>query len=364
MARDRDRLKRFGEALDALKTRVESDLGPKDVEHIRRMRAFSTTMEIAGRALIHVSLDPVTFSTGVAALFLHKLLEASEIGHAALHGAFDGLEGAEAFQSEAFAWDTPIDEESWRYGHNVRHHQYTNIAGKDPDIHFGTVRLTEHTPHASRDQLPLPLELFIAITNFGFVMNAHFTGLIDVYFGNGRGGEDFLPDRSPDSIRRAHKKALRKYVPYYLKNYLLFPLLAGPGFGKVLFGNWLAETLRDVYLAATIYCGHVGGEVSAYPEGTRAHGRGEWYAMQAAATNDFEVPYVISLLCGALDRQIEHHLFPKLPPNRLREVAPEVRAICEAHGVPYRNDSWPRTLKQALSHIARLARGGDAQEVV
>ena len=31
----------------------------------------------------------------------------------------------------------PIDEASWRYGHNVRHHGSTNVAGKDADIHFG-----------------------------------------------------------------------------------------------------------------------------------------------------------------------------------------------------------------------------------
>ncbi len=51
---------------------------------------------------------------------------------------------------------------------------------------------------------------------------------------------------SPASVRSAWKKALRKYVPYYLKNYVFFPLLAGPFFWKVLLGNWLAETIRPM----------------------------------------------------------------------------------------------------------------------
>ena len=84
-----------------------------------------------------------------------------------------------------------------------------------------------------------------------------------------------LPDRSAASVRAAWTKSLRKYVPYYLVNYGLFPALAGPFFWKVLLGNWLAETARDVYSAATIWCGHVGEDVKSWPAGTKARSRGE-----------------------------------------------------------------------------------------
>ena len=101
-------------------------------------------------------------------------------------------------------------------------------------------------------------------------------GVSDAYEDNGLPEKlDFLPDRSRESVRGAWKRALRKFVPYYLKNYLFFPLLAGPGFLKVLLGNWLAETIRDVYSAATIYCGHVGPDVASYPAGTQPRCRGE-----------------------------------------------------------------------------------------
>jgi fatty acid desaturase len=145
---------------------------------------------------------------------------------------------------------------------------------------------------------------------------------------------------------------------------VLFPLLAGPFFWKVLLGNWLSELMRDVYSAATIYCGHVGGDTKSYPAGKKAHTRGEWYAMQVEASNDFEVSQPISVLCGGLDRQIEHHLFPSLPPQRLREIAPEVRAICARHGVEYRSQSWPRTLQKALAQVARLSRSGGTRRVL
>ena len=56
-------------------------------------------MEVVGRVLIHVSLEPVTFFAGVGALWLHKQLQATEIGHTALHGAWDGLPGRRAVRS-------------------------------------------------------------------------------------------------------------------------------------------------------------------------------------------------------------------------------------------------------------------------
>ena len=350
-----ERLRSFGEAIDAIRVSAEAQVGEEDVAHVKRVNRFSRTMEVVGRVLLHVSFEPVGFCLGVGALWLHKQLQATEIGHTALHGAYDKLPSAKGFQSKTFSWDVPIDEESWRHGHNVRHHQYTNVAGRDPDIHFGHARLTEHTPWRPVQKTQLPFMVGLLAPNFAFLMNMHFTGLHDVYFGNGRKEEfDVIEDRSWRSVKEAHRKALRKYVPYYLKNYVVFPLLAGPMFWKVLLGNWLAETMRDLYSAATIYCGHVGEDVAAYPEGTRAHGRGEWYAMQVEATNNFEVSLPVSMLCGGLDRQIEHHLFPRLPPNRLREIAPAVRAACEAHGIPYRTDTWGRTLAKALRHVRNL----------
>jgi NADPH-dependent stearoyl-CoA 9-desaturase len=363
MIAQEDKLQRFGEELDAVKQRVFARLGAEDVRYVTWLNRFSRAMELAGRLLIHFSFEPLTFTFGVVCLWIHKQLQATEVGHSALHGAYDRLPGAEAFASKRFRWDTPIDEESWRYAHNVRHHGNTNVAGRDPDINFGPVRLTEQTAWMPRHRWQLPFALGVLFPFFGFVINMHVTGLADAYTAEGR-PFDLLPDGSKESVRAAWKKALRKYAPYYLYNFVLFPVLAGPFFWKVLLGNVLAELMRDVYSAATIFCGHVGESVTSYLPGTRAHGRGAWYAMQIQATNNYEVSLPISVLCGGLDRQIEHHLFPTLPPPRLRQIAPEVRAICERYGVPYRTDSWGRTLRTAMRHIGALARQGGVRAVV
>jgi len=66
-------------------------------------------------------------------------------------------------------------------------------------------------------------------------------------------------------------------------------------------------------------------------------------------------PFCPSVLCGALDHQIEHHLFPKLPPNRLREIAPKVADICERYGVRYGRMTWGGTLLAALRRLGRMS---------
>jgi linoleoyl-CoA desaturase len=114
--------------------------------------------------------------------------------------------------------------------------------------------------------------------------------------------------------------------------------------------------MRDVYSAATIFCGHVGDRVKSWPAGTKAGSRGQWYAMQIEATNNFEVGWPWNVFCGGLDRQIEHHLFPKLPPHRLRQIAPEVRTVCERYGIEYRSERWGRVLLRALAWIADLSK--------
>jgi NADPH-dependent stearoyl-CoA 9-desaturase len=346
---DEDRIAAFGRAIEALRAQIEAELGEQDAEHIRRIGRLSRGLEIFGRSLIHIGFDPLTLGAGTLALWAHKMLELTEIGHLALHGAYDGLAGADRFQSANFHWKAPIDESSWKLGHNVRHHQFTNIAGKDPDLNFGGLRLSARIPHRRAHELQ-PVSNFLSWLGFASAINLHVTGMLDVYLKSG--ASEVVQDRSRANVRRVQRTFLSKWLRYHGREYGLFPLLAGPFFAKVLLANLASEVGRDVCAAAIIYCGHVGARD--YPAGWEPASRADWYAMQVEAARDVELPEWASILCGALDRQIEHHLFPRLPPNRLRQIAPRVRAICEEHGVRYLTDNGPRTLRAIMVELRRL----------
>ncbi len=352
-----ERLQNFAQEIDEIRQDVFQKLGSEDAEYANRLRDYSKKFEIAGRALIFASIDPLTWMIGVISLALHKQLETTEIGHYALHGAWDQVAGAEKLHSKTFKWDTPIEEESWKHGHNILHHQFTNIMGKDPDFHYSYLRMAPEVPWFFRDLFQLPVTFAIA-PFFTWFMNPHFTGISDLFHPGGPKHPEYapaLPDRNLKTLLKAFRLSFKKATPYLFKNFIFWPALAGFFFPKVLVGNLLADMLRDIYTCASIFPGHLTDDSAAFPINYKTRGRGEWYKSQVESTNNYDVPKLLSVLCGALNFQIEHHLFPKLPPNRLREIAPRIEEVCKKHGVDYRRASWVGTWKKVLRRVARYS---------
>jgi fatty acid desaturase len=345
----------FAGELDAVHEAVKAQLGKKDVDYIKKVEKVARFSEIIGRFLIHFSLDPMTWSAGVFALSLHHQLHATEIGHSALHGSWDGMAGAQLFYSKFFKWKTPVDEESWKKEHNILHHQYTNILGKDPDLSYGMIRAAEKVPW-----LPYHLiqttQLFWTAPIFLWVIATYATGLNDVLLPlRGKFYAQVIPDKKFKTVMGVLVKTFRKMVPYSVTNFVFWPLMAGPFWWKVLGGNLTADMIRNIYSAATIYAGHFGDDLKYFEPDFKPRGRGQWYKAQVEAAHNYDVPLPISILCGGLDTQIEHHLFPKLPPNRLREIQPKVQKICERYGVKYHRNKWGKNLKKTFKRLTKLS---------
>ena len=58
---------------------------------------------------------------------------------------------------------------------------------------------------------------------------------------------------------------------------------------------------------------------------------------------------------GGLNYQIEHHLFPSLPRNKLKEARPIVRAFCEERSVPYAECGAFRSNMEILQFLHRVS---------
>jgi fatty acid desaturase len=54
---------------------------------------------------------------------------------------------------------------------------------------------------------------------------------------------------------------------------------------------------------------------------------------------------------GGLNYQIEHHLFPRLPRNKLREAQPIIRGFCQEHSIAYHETGVVQSYKEILQHL-------------
>ena len=87
----------------------------------------------------------------------------------------------------------------------------------------------------------------------------------------------------------------------------------------------------------------------------------EWYLRQMLGTANFRAGPVLSFMSGHLCYQIEHHLFPDLPSNRLPEISVRVRALCDKYDLPYTTGSFLRQYLLTVRTWLRLWRNGSGQ---
>src|SRR5437660_895554 len=155
-----------------------------------------------------------------------------------------------------------------------------------------------------------------------------------------------------DILQQIWKKGRRQV----LKDYVAFPLLAGPFAPFVLSGNLTANVVRNVWSYMIIFCGHFPEGVEEFAEEeVENETRGGWYLRQMLGSANLTGGKLFHILSGNLSRQIEHHLFPDIPAHRYAEIAVDVREICARYGLPYNTGPLSRQFGSVVKKIVRLA---------
>lgn len=339
--------------LDALRLEFASKIGPADAAYIRSVRVVARTAKVAGRLLVHFSLEPVSWSAGVAALAAYKVLENMEIGHNVLHGQYDFMRDP-SLASATYEWDMAATSKSWKRAHNATHHVYTNVIGRDRDFGYNLFRFSADVPWKPI-HLVQPLLSPLSGLFFQYSIGAYDLGIFDAMGPRPGRGETARRRTAREEVREAWafvRKAGRKG----LVEYVFYPALAGPLAPKVLLGNALANAVRNVWAYAVIYCGHLTERTATFSEEDLAtEGRSGWYARQVRGSSNFEASRIVHVLSGHLGYQIEHHLFPNIPAWRYPEMAPRVREICERHGLPYVTGPLRSQFASAMRRLVRFA---------
>ena len=343
-----DELARFGAEIDALRARTVADLGERDARYIRNVYKVVRYAEILGRALLMVAWflpEGWVFGTaavGAVILGLSKILDNMELGHNVIHGQYDWM-GDPVLNGKTFEWDIMGTSENWRKTHNFRHHTYTNIHGMDEDLGYGVLRVfPEQKWHPARLGQPLYAIIFAILFEWGVAIQ-------DLRLGRWLTGR--VTNKQMFQISRP---ALLKMRRQLVKDYLIWPLLAGPGFLVVLAGNAVANVIRSLWTYTVIFCGHFTTDVQTFPKNVLKNDtRASWYVRQVAGSSNLSGGFLLNVMTGNLSHQIEHHLFPDVPANRYAEMAVQVREICARYGQHYNTGSMVKQFGQVLWRILR-----------
>lgn len=351
----------FARDIDALRAEAEKDLSPEDHAHLRKLARWGRMCTAAGYATAWIAPNAVSatlISTGSMARW-------TIVAHHTMHKALDRIEGVpDEETSRGFAkgnrrladWFDWLLPEAWDYEHNVLHHFRTSELA-DPDL------VEENVLDLRNSSLPRAAKYaavaFYALTwkwsyyapnTFQIVKRSERRRAskekpADPSTHDARGPERYLSTFNP--LTEEGREFLRKCIaPYGAIRFVAIPaafLALGPwAAASVLANSLAAEAMTNVHTFVIIATNHAGDDL--YRFDTQGRGRGEYYLRQILSSVNFRTGGDLNdFLHGFLNYQIEHHLFPDLPPRQYQKLAPKVKAVCEKHGVPYVQESvWKR----------------------
>ena len=371
-------IEEFGKEMDAIRNEVMDSRGEKDRAYILMIIKWQRTLALMGRVFIFLSLIVSPFGglpfasweaflgvmlLGAAMLGIAKIIENMEIGHNVMHAQWDWMRDPN-IQSNTWEWDNVCPSDQWKHSHNVVHHTWTNVFGKDPDIGYGVLRVSDE----QRWQFKY---LFNPVVNF-FLMALFQWGvaLHDLEMDKILAGKKKFSDTIP-MMKRVWWKIQRQV----LKDYVLWPALgasftlpvtlalgldmvsiAAYAFGTVVVGNMVGNLMRNVWSNAIIFCGHFPEGVHHFTqEEVEGETRAQWYVRQLLGSCNIGGGKLFHILSGNLSHQIEHHLFPDVPSNRYPDMAPRVQALAKRYGLPYNTGSFARQFGTTTWKVWRLS---------
>ena len=240
---------------------------------------------------------------------------------------------------------------NWKLQHNVLHHTYTNIAGKDNDIEGSfSMRFDPHQPlHGFHKHQWYYSFLFYSILTLYWGVGKDFVQ----YFKYKKEGVN-KQSAAENRITLA-KIVLLKVV--YFAVIIGLPILVGYSFLQVLAGFLIMHVIGGIVLSVVFQLAHVVEETDFPLPDTEGNMEDSWAVLQLKTTSNFaRHNKFLNWYVGGLNFQVEHHLFPNICHVHYPDIAPIVKETAEEFGHPYlEHQTFGSALK---SHIKMLRKFG------
>ena len=349
--------------LDTLYKSVMGSLGQDEAKYIQRIYATVVYSELVARGLLAVAGRPSsrllqigTWLLGTSMLSFSKILNNMELGHNVMHGQYDWMQHPH-LNSQKFDWDIVCPAPLWQHSHNYLHHTFTNIVGRDHDVGYHLIRVTDEQPWTPNDRHNL---LSTAVLAFGFEWAVAFH---DIQIS----ADEYADSPDLHKIMQQKSRALFAKIGRQVgKDYIALPAIAALTLGRrsamsTLSGNIAANTIRNLWTWAVIFCGHFTDQAHIYTHLDANESKGDWYVRQILGSSNIKGSQWFHILTGNLSHQIEHHIFPDMPASHYARIAPQVKAICHKYDLPYNTGRFSTQLRQVLGRIHHFSKPSEQE---
>jgi fatty acid desaturase len=223
----------------------------------------------------------------------------------------------------------------WTNKHNV-HHANPNHITDDPDANYPMLAMFPEQV-AQRSKWARPV---IAIQPYIYPLLGMFLfvtfrapAIAMIIRGN-------LPARIPQAIG-------------FVLHFALFGLLLTQlgGWPQALTYFVVSQVIFSLYMVSVFAPNHKGMKMMTDDEPL------DFFHTQVLTARNIRGSRFVDFWYGGLNYQIEHHLFPTLPRNRLSEAQPIVERFCAERGIDYHETSLAGSYIEIFRHLKRSSAG-------
>ena len=280
--------------------------------------------------VVHIFWLQLLDAVYLAFVFTQMGLLAHEAGHRQMfHRAWKHdlvtLVGGNFFLGMSSAW--------WIDKHN-RHHSHPNQLGMDPDIE---IPFLDFTGAEELEQMSAFRRFLVRHQAFIFL-----PALMTVSIGLQHKSVLFLAQKKPKYHALEWVLLGAHFVGYFA---LIFSCL--PFWQAVLFVV-VHQALTGLYLGSIFAPNHKGMAVIENESDM------DFLHRQVLTSRNIHAHPWTDFLYGGLNYQIEHHLFPSMPRNRLKQAQRLIQAFCQAHAISYHETSILRSFQEIILYLHQI----------
>lgn len=242
--------------------------------------------------------------------------------HTTKQNDFFGILHANLLIGMSYGW--------WLEKHN-QHHAHPNQEDMDPDIAIPVIAFTEK---AALEKRGIP-RFIVKYQSFFF-----FPLLLFEAYSLHVGSIRFFIQRKTWKYRRIEMLLLALHFVWFFA--LIFLAL---GAGKGIIFILVQQALFGLYMASVFAPNHKGMLVVGKDEVM------DFLRLQVLTARNVKAHPITDFWYGGLNYQIEHHLFPSLARNQLREAQTIIRKFCDDLEISYHETSMVHSYVEILEYL-------------